>query len=104
MNNPGFNKQEINKRIIGIINGKIDLPHYKIFYFGSRAKGNATERSDIDLGIQANETIPPAVLSEIRSGLDDLPILQKIDVVDFNSVGGDFKAIALQRIEVIYEK
>ena len=97
-------EKALKDKIVSIINERLKLPHYKIFLFGSRVKGEATERSDIDIGIEALEEIPGNIMTEIRWDLDDLPILNKIDVVDFKNVSDDFKEVALQDIEVIYEK
>ena len=44
------------------------------------------------------------VLGEMKEKLADLPILQKIDLVDFANASDDFKEVAKQHIEVIYEK
>lgn len=96
----------LKKKIVEIINQKLDLSHYKIFLFGSRINGTADERSDIDIGIQSLDSyLPTGVISDLQLELDEkLPILQKIDLVDFNNVAEDFKKVALQNIEVIYER
>lgn len=96
--------EDTKREIIEIIKKWIKLPHYKVFVFGSRAAGSADERSDIDIGIGALEEIPGNIMVEIRAELSDLPILQKIDVVDFSSVSDNFKKVALQNIDVIYEQ
>ena len=66
------------EEIIGIIKRRIDLPHYKIFYFGSRINGKGTERSDIDIGVEADKPLPAAVVTGITDELKGLPIMQKI--------------------------
>ncbi len=58
-------------------------PHQKVFVFGSRATGRSITRSDIDLGFDLAHLIAPEVLAAIRDAFDDLPILQRVDVVDF---------------------
>jgi hypothetical protein len=47
---------------------------------------------------------PTGLLTAIKEKTDNIPIMQKIDVVDFKRVSNDFKDLALQNIEVIYEK
>jgi len=79
-------------------------PRLKVFVFGSRATGRSVTRSDIDLGIDLGHPIAPEVLSAIRDAFDDLPILQRVDVVDFSSVDGSFKTVALQQIKSLYER
>jgi uncharacterized protein len=104
VNGVGFNQQEVTGKIIDIISSRLRSPHFRIFYFGSRVAGQATERSDLDVGVEAGEEVPGALMAEIKEKLDDLPIMQKIDFVDFKKVSDDFKEIALRNIEVIYEK
>jgi predicted nucleotidyltransferase len=38
----------------------------QVYLFGSRARGEAGARSDIDVGIWPTEPLPPWVLSEVR--------------------------------------
>ena len=97
-----FNK--VKKDIELVIKECLPQPHYKVFIFGSRANGKADSRSDIDIGIDAGEEIKDGTLNMIRERLDDLPILQKFDVVDFSSVEEKFKKVALEKIDVIYEQ
>lgn len=96
--------EELKASIIQIINKWVKLPHYRVFIFGSRANGKAGERSDIDVGIEAPEAVPGHIKIEIEDELSDLPIMQKIDFVDFKNVSDDFREVARQKIEVIYEK
>jgi len=94
--------QDKLKKEISVIFGKyLDLKKYKIFFFGSRVSGKGNERSDIDIGIQSTTPIPAAALSYIEEDLDKLPILYKIEVVDFSQVDTKFKQVALQKIELI---
>ncbi|HSL03830.1 MAG TPA: nucleotidyltransferase domain-containing protein [Nitrospiraceae bacterium] len=79
-------------------------PSVKVFVFGSRATGRSVTRSDIDLGIDLAHPIAPEVFAAIRNAFDDLPILQRVDVVDFSSVDGTFKTVALQQIKSLYER
>lgn len=79
-------------------------PCLKVFVFGSRATGRSVTRSDIDIGIDLGHPIAPDVLVAIRDAFDDLPILQQVDVVDFSSVDGTFKTVALQQIKSLYER
>ena len=104
MNDIGFNKREVTEKLIGIVAAKIRSPHFRVFYFGSRAEGRGTEKSDLDVGIEADDEVPGKLMIEIKEQVDNIPIMQKIDVVDFKKVSAGFKEVALQKIEVIYEK
>jgi len=90
-------------QIIEIIKKHMTSDHYRVFFFGSRANGKATERSDIDIGIEAEEAVPPGVLSEIKEELDNLRTLNKFDLVEFKKADKNFKEVAMQNMEVIYE-
>ena len=99
-----IHSEEFKEKIKEIIAKWVKLPHYRVFIFGSRAKGKSGIRSDIDIGIEAAGPIPGNIKLEIESEIAELPVLQKIDFVDFKEVSDDFKEIAMQNIEVIYEK
>lgn len=90
--------------IVERIRARLPFPHYRLFLFGSRAAGGADARSDFDIGIEAPMEIPLHIIHEIREDLDRIPVLQKIEVVDFAAATEDFKAVALQKIEVLYEQ
>lgn len=77
------------------------MNQYKVFFFGSRVTGKGDERSDIDIGIEENIKIPLNVITQIKEEIGNLPILYKIDIVDFKNTSPEFKEVALQDIEVI---
>jgi predicted nucleotidyltransferase len=92
--------EKLKEEILKILGKYLDLSQYKVFFFGSRVKGNADERADIDIGIEGPE-IPSHIKLEIEEELENLPILYKIDFVDFNNVDEDFKKIAKKYVEYI---
>ncbi len=55
----------------------------KVFIFGSRAKGTFSEGSDIDLAA-IGEDISFNQLLDINVQIEDLGLLYKVDVVDYN--------------------
>jgi predicted nucleotidyltransferase len=79
-------------------------PYIKIFVFGSRATSRSVDRSDIDVGIDLGHPIAPDVLAAIRDAFDGLPILQRVDIVDFSSADDTFKSVALKHIKSLYER
>ena len=98
-------KDNLTKEIIKIIGARLNnIEHYKIFLFGSRANGKASERSDYDIAIDAKEEIPLHLMAEINADIASLRTLKKVDVVDLISVSKDFKEVALQKTKVLYEK
>jgi predicted nucleotidyltransferase len=75
-----------------------------VFAFGSRASGHASPRSDIDVGIDIGHAIAAEILVALREAFDELPILQKVDVVDFCSLEESFKAVAGQHTMTLYAR
>lgn len=55
----------------------------KVIIFGSRAKGTYSEGSDIDLAV-VGENISFNQLMDINIQIEDLGLLYKVDVVDYN--------------------
>lgn len=94
----------LKDNIIAIIKKNVSAKHYKVFYFGSRVNGQATKRSDIDIGIAAEIPLPAEETLQIKSELEELPTLKKFDLVDFNGIDDAFKRVALEHAEVIYEQ
>ena len=92
-------KEKLEKEILNIFRKYIDLKEYKLFFFGSRVTGKGNERSDIDIGIIGKKSVPVSALSEIEDEIENMPILYKIDLVDFNNVSEKFKQVALEKIE-----
>lgn len=54
----------------------------KVILFGSRAKGTATERSDIDIAVAG---VTSYNIYELQEDLDDIPTLYKIDLLDLDT-------------------
>ncbi|MEK7763236.1 MAG: nucleotidyltransferase domain-containing protein [Nitrospirota bacterium] len=102
-----------NDDILSLVRSKADElartllasePQVYVFVFGSRASGRAGSRSDVDVGIDLRHTIAPEMLAALREAFDELPIMQKVDVVDFFGVDKVFKAVALQQTMSLYER
>lgn len=74
---------------------------YRLFFFGSRVTEKGNEKSDIDVGIEGKKPIPAKMLSKIKEEIENLPILYKIEIVDFANVSPDFKKVAKKKTENI---
>ena len=74
---------------------------FRLFLFGSRAGQKSHEKSDIDLGILADEPITPKQMINIHEKLEHIPTLLKIDCVDFSTVENEFKKNALKNAREI---
>lgn len=52
--------------------------------FGSRARGDARNWSDIDIAVQAEPALPAGMLSALREALEESSCLLNVDLVDWN--------------------
>ncbi|MDQ1352260.1 MAG: uncharacterized protein QG657_2566 [Acidobacteriota bacterium] len=68
----------------------------KIFLFGSRAEGNYSRNSDIDIGVMA-EHIDQGVIIKIKEIIEESFVPFKVDIVDFSRVDDMFRKEALRR-------
>ena len=82
------------EKIIKII--EIIFPDAKIYLFGSRSRGDNTERSDVDIAIDAGRPMSLTEKGQIMSMIDALNMPQKTDVVDFNRAPEALKNNILQ--------
>ena len=72
----------------------------KVILFGSRAKGTALERSDIDIAVYGVEDI-----EKLREELEDITTLYTIDVVDMDECGNELLLEDIKQYgRKIYEK
>lgn len=75
----------------------------KVLIFGSRAKGNYTEGSDIDLAL-IGENISFNELLDINIQIEDLELLYKVDVVDYNKNVGTSINEHIDRVGLLFYK
>jgi len=92
---------KLKREIVEIVGKHLDINSYRIFFFGSRVKGDNFPRADIDIGIEGPEEIPAGIKLEIEDELEELPTLYKFDLVDFKTVSDKFKKEALKNTELI---
>jgi len=76
-------------KIIALISALI--PEAKIYLFGSRATGNFSQWSDIDLALDAGKKLPSVAVGEIIDVLAGTDIPFKIEVVDIYAVSDDMR-------------
>ena len=87
--NSGIGKEE-QRTIIALI--KALIPETKIYLFGSRARGDFSERSDIDLALDIGEKIEPRCkISEIKDVLEATNMIYHFDVLDIHNVNEELK-------------
>lgn len=76
-----MNEMIPKEKIIKVI--EIFFPDAKVYLFGSRARGDFNERSDVDIAIDAGRPMTLTEKGQIISMIDALNMPQKIDIVDF---------------------
>jgi predicted nucleotidyltransferase len=96
-----YPENKFKGEIRGLVGKYLDLNKHQLIIFGSRVNGKASKWSDIDLGIIGSRQISSIVMGKIKDDLEEMPILYKIDVVDFTGASQEFKNIALQNYEQI---
>ena len=70
-----------------------------VFLFGSRARNTLRKSSDIDIGFSGlSESTFTRIRDLLLSELEESLIPYHVDLVNFDSVSCDFKAIALREI------
>jgi len=89
--------EKLKKHVLDIVAKHLDVLEYKVFFFGSRVLGSGNERSDIDVGIEGPGEIPYEIMAKIKDEIDNLPILYKIEIVDFVKVSPDFYKVVSSR-------
>ncbi len=95
---------EVKQTIIRQLNELDDaLNGYTVVLFGSRASKTAHPRSDFDVGIIGETSLPPHLFYRIESQFDKIETLRTIDWVDLTQTTADFREEALKHAEVLYE-
>lgn len=72
----------IRRKIVGTI--KAFIPDAKIYLFGSRARGDFRDRSDIDIALDTGKKLKRGDVGEVRDVLNASNISYKIEVLDIN--------------------
>lgn len=96
-----ISQEKLQQLIKEVFGRHLRAGDYRLFFFGSRVKGDNSPRSDIDVGIEGAQRLSSEIKLSIEEELQNLPILYKIDLVDFANVSEDFRKTALKNIEVI---
>ena len=75
---------EAKNKLVGILS--VLFPDAKIYLFGSRARGTATEFSDIDIALDEGKTIDRLRIGEAVAMLNESNIPYKIEIVDMHEL------------------
>jgi len=67
------------------------LPDAKIILYGSRARGDFKEGSDIDVSVDSGSKIEDILMGKIMGDLEESNLPINYDIVDFWSVSNDMQ-------------
>ena len=86
---------EVKKMLLAALEG-LDAD---VFLYGSRADGSASRGSDVDVGVNAGHEVDARLLQRARNILEESAIPFKVDIVDFARVDGDFRTVAMKKVQ-----
>jgi len=72
---------------------KFFIPDAAVYIFGSRAKGTATPRSDLDIALESTNEIPYGKLMQLKDALNNSDLPFHIDVVNWQTIPPSFRAM-----------
>lgn len=68
-----------------------------VYFFGSRANGTASSKSDIDIAVSIHTELPTGLLSSIRENLKQSNVPYTVDLVDLATSSSDFRCIVEEK-------
>lgn len=92
--------EDILKKIVFIIRNHLSSD-YKILLFGSWAKGNALDTSDIDIGILGKDIASWSVMTQILDKVDEIPTLRSVDIVDLKAKEESYRKNILKYAKIL---
>ena len=96
-----MDKEEIISDAVNIIRRHLSDREFEIVLFGSWARGDAQENSDIDLGLVGPESVDDTTLLRIKEEIRCIPTLRRIDVVDLSKTDDTFRQDVLSYAQVL---
>ncbi len=95
-------KETLNplEKLKGIILKYLKDEDVKVVLFGSRARGEFVNTSDVDVGIIVGKGADRKKLILLREYIDELNIPYKVEIVDFSTVSEEFKNMVLKEAVV----
>jgi len=87
----------------GIIKDVFEGENVKVVLFGSRARGDYFETSDIDIGILPRKEINRGKIALLREKIENSNIPYKVDVVDLSQASKVFTDKVLEEGVIIWK-
>lgn len=86
-----MHKDEIISDAVRIIRRYLPAREFDILLFGSWAKGDARETSDIDIGVAGPNPVDDLTFLRIKNEIQGIPTLRRIDIVDLGKADDVFR-------------
>lgn len=77
------------------------VPGCEVRAFGSRVIGPAKEHSDLDLAVVAGERMERRAKMLLREAFEESDLPFRVDVIDYNAVSDQFRAIIDAKYEIL---
>jgi len=84
-------REEIIRDAVKIIRRHLPAREFEIVLFGSWVRGDARETSDIDIGVAGPKPVDDVTLLRIKSEIEGIPTLRRIDIVDLSKADDTFR-------------
>jgi hypothetical protein len=85
-------REKISQQVQAILLQVLSDHGVKLYLFGSWARGEERQFSDIDVGVWHDGTLDRKLLTEVRFLLEESTIPYRVDVVDLTQVDTEFLA------------
>lgn len=96
MSNPSSIYQKSIQDLKSLVFETLSEENVIVLLFGSRARGDYSRVSDIDIGILPEKSLDKKKLVLLKEKIDDLNIPYTVDVVDLSKVTEAFREKALR--------
>lgn len=88
--------------ILQVLQKNIPEKDTKFYIFGSRAKGNFKEYSDIDIAVELpDKKLSADILGKILIEFNDSTLPYEVDVVDLNAIDEKFKKLIKETLVIL---
>ncbi len=74
-----------------VVSAKLAAHRVRVLLFGSWARGEAREGSDIDVAVLPVAPLPVGLLAELREELEEASVVARVDVVDLREASPELR-------------